>query len=109
ILHGAWLERGAHVNAIGAPMPTWRELDDEAMRNLVVVESRAAAAAESGDVILSGASIHAEVGEIFAGTRSIAAAETTLFKSVGVAVEDVAAARLVFDFFRRKVERTLRS
>ena len=97
ILHGAWLERGAHVNAIGAPMPTWRELDDEAMRNLVVVESRAAAAAESGDVILSGASIHAEVGEIFAGTRSIAAAETTIFKSVGVAIEDVAAARLVFD------------
>ena len=96
ILRGSWLERGAHVNAIGAPMPTWRELDDEAMSNLVVVESRAAAA-ESGDLILSGASIFAEVGEIFTGAKSIAASETTIFKSVGVAIEDVAAARLVFD------------
>ncbi len=39
ILKGAWLKRGAHVNAIGAPMPAWRELDDEAMSNVVVVES----------------------------------------------------------------------
>ena len=38
ILNGAWLKPGAHVNAVGAPMPTWRELDDEAMRNVVVVD-----------------------------------------------------------------------
>ena len=101
ILKGAWLKAGAHVNAIGAPMPTWRELDDEAMANVVVVESREAVQKESGDVILSGARIHAEVGELFSGSRVIAASETTIFKSVGVAVEDVATAKLVFDVVSR--------
>jgi thiomorpholine-carboxylate dehydrogenase len=97
ILRGAWLKPGAHVNAIGAPMPDWRELDDEAMANVVVVEAREAASKESGDVILSGARIHAEVGEIFAGTKTVPASATTVFKSVGVAVEDVFAAKLAFD------------
>jgi thiomorpholine-carboxylate dehydrogenase len=101
ILKGAWLKAGAHVNAIGAPMPAWRELDDEAMSNVVVVESREAVAKESGDVILSGATIHAEVGELFSGSRVIATSETTIFKSVGVAVEDVATAKLVFDVVSR--------
>jgi thiomorpholine-carboxylate dehydrogenase len=97
ILRGAWLKPGAHVNAIGAPMPTWRELDDDAMANVVLVESREAASTESGDVILSRARIHAEIGEIFAGTRTVPANATTVFKSVGVAVEDVFAARLAFE------------
>ncbi|HUH91540.1 MAG TPA: ornithine cyclodeaminase family protein [Casimicrobiaceae bacterium] len=97
ILRGAWLKPGAHVNAIGAPMPNWRELDDAAMANVVVVESRAAASEESGDVILSGARIHAEAGEIFAGTKTVPSGATTVFKSVGVAVEDVFAAQLAFD------------
>jgi ornithine cyclodeaminase/alanine dehydrogenase-like protein (mu-crystallin family) len=97
ILKGAWLKPGAHVNAIGAPMPTWRELDDEAMTNLVVVDSREAVWQESGDIILSNARIHAEVGEIFAGLKPSPVSETTVFKSVGIAVEDIAAAKLVFD------------
>jgi thiomorpholine-carboxylate dehydrogenase len=97
ILRGAWLEPGSLVIAVGAPMPTWRELDDEAMANVVLVESREAASKESGDVILSAARIHAEAGEIFAGTKSVPPAATTVFKSVGVAVEDVFAAKLAFD------------
>jgi thiomorpholine-carboxylate dehydrogenase len=97
ILRGAWLKRGAHVNAVGSPRPTWRELDDEAMANTLVVDSREAVLKESGDVILSGARIHAEAGEIFAGTRPAPGGETTVFKSVGIAIEDVAAARLVYD------------
>ncbi|HSD73978.1 MAG TPA: ornithine cyclodeaminase family protein [Steroidobacteraceae bacterium] len=97
ILKGAWLKPGAHVNAIGAPMPSWRELDDEAMANTLVVESREAARHESGDVILSKARIYAEAGEIFAGKKTIAPSATTVFKSVGMAVEDVAAAKLVLD------------
>jgi thiomorpholine-carboxylate dehydrogenase len=101
ILKGAWLKPGAHVNAIGAPMPTWRELDDEAMANVVVVESREAAQKESGDIILSGARIHAEAGEILAGKASVPPASTTVFKSVGVAVEDVYAAKLAFDTARK--------
>jgi thiomorpholine-carboxylate dehydrogenase len=97
ILRGAWLKAGAHVNAIGAPMPTWRELDNEAMANVVVVESREAARSESGDIILSGARIHAEAGEILSGKASVPPASTTVFKSVGVAVEDVFAAKLALD------------
>ncbi|HZQ60515.1 MAG TPA: ornithine cyclodeaminase family protein [Casimicrobiaceae bacterium] len=97
ILKGAWLKPGAHVNAIGAPMPSWRELDDEAMQNIVVVDSREAVLEESGDIILSRAKIEAEAGEVFAGRRRIDASRTTIFKSVGVAVEDVYAAKLAFD------------
>lgn len=97
ILRGAWIKPGAHVNAIGSPMPNWRELDDEVMRNVIVVDSREAVLQESGDIILSGAHIEAEVGEIFAGRTRIDASKTTVFKSVGVAIEDVYAARLAFD------------
>ena len=96
------MKSGAHVNAIGAPMPSWRELDDEAMHNVVVVESREAVLQESGDVILSNARIYAEVGEIFAGSQASPVSETTVFKSVGIAVEDVAAAKLVFDAMSKK-------
>ena len=97
VLKGAWLKGGAHVNAVGSPRPNWRELDDTAMANVVVVDSRAAVMKESGDVILSKAKISAEIGEIFAETVSVPAEATTIFKSVGIAVEDIAAARLVYD------------
>jgi thiomorpholine-carboxylate dehydrogenase len=97
ILQGAWLKPGAHVNAIGAPRPTWRELDDAAMGNVVVVDSREAVLKESGDVILSKAAIHAELGEVLAGTKTVDPGKTTIFKSVGLAVEDIAAAKLVYD------------
>jgi ornithine cyclodeaminase/alanine dehydrogenase-like protein (mu-crystallin family) len=52
---------------------------------------------ESGDVILSKAEIFAEAGEILAGTKSLPAGKTTIFKSVGIAIEDLAAAKLVFE------------
>ena len=98
VLRGEWLKAGAHVNAIGACLPTWRELDDAALTaNTLVVDSREAALQESGDVILSRAAIFAEAGEIFAGTRHAAREATTVFKSLGLAVEDIAAARLVYD------------
>lgn len=97
VLKGAWLKPGAHVNAVGANRPNWRELDDEAMSNTVVVDSREAAMKESGDVIGSGTSIYSEVGEIFAGLKPAPVAETTIFKSQGIAVEDIATARLVWE------------
>ena len=102
VLRGAWLKEGSHVNAVGANRPTWRELDDDAMHHVVVVDSRAAVLQESGDVILSGANIYAEIGEIFAGTKPACAAQTTIFKSVGIATEDLATARLVYDAASRK-------
>jgi thiomorpholine-carboxylate dehydrogenase len=96
-LRGEWLKQGAHVNAVGAPRPTWRELDDAAMRNTLVVDSREAVLKESGDVILSKAAIFAEAGELFAGLKDPPRTATTIFKSVGMAVEDIAAARLVYE------------
>jgi len=98
VLRGEWLKRGAHVNAVGACLPSWRELDDEAMRgSIVIVDSREAALRESGDVILSQAAIFAEAGEVFAGTRHVPREATTVFKSLGLAVEDIATARLVYE------------
>src|SRR5918911_804753 len=58
VLFGEWLSPGAHVNAIGAPRPDWRELDDEVLRQVLFVDSRAGAARESGDVILSGVQVY---------------------------------------------------
>jgi ornithine cyclodeaminase/alanine dehydrogenase-like protein (mu-crystallin family) len=97
VVRGAWLKPGAHVNAVGSSRPAWRELDDAAMRNVVVVDSRDAALKEAGDVVQSNAEIFAEAGEIFAGTRVADRNATTIFKSVGLAVEDIATARLVYD------------
>jgi ornithine cyclodeaminase/alanine dehydrogenase-like protein (mu-crystallin family) len=99
VLHGEWLSPGAHVNAVGAPRPDWRELDDAVFRRArLYVDSREAAPRESGDVIGSGAAIFAELGEVVAGTRPGRQShdEITLFKSLGLAVEDVVAADLVY-------------
>jgi ornithine cyclodeaminase/alanine dehydrogenase-like protein (mu-crystallin family) len=97
VLKGDCLKPGCHVNAIGACRPDWRELDDQAMqRNVVFVDSREGAMRESGDVILSRAKIYAEVGEALAGKIPAPAKETTIFKSLGMAVEDIAAATLVY-------------
>jgi len=96
VLAGSWLKSGCHVNAVGACRPDWRELDDDAMRNVVFVDSREAALKESGDIILSGATIAAELGEALAEKVPARANETTIFKSLGMAVEDIAAALLVY-------------
>ena len=99
ILRGSWLKQGAFVIAVGSPRPTWRELDDGVMTaGALVVDSREAVLKESGDVILSKAPIYAEVGEIFAGMKTKPPPGSTIvFKSVGIAVEDIAAARLVYE------------
>jgi ornithine cyclodeaminase/alanine dehydrogenase-like protein (mu-crystallin family) len=96
ILKGGWLKPGCHVNAVGACRPDWREMDDNAMRNVLFVDSREGAMKESGDVILSGATIYAELGEALAGKIPTRANETTIFKSLGMAAEDIAAALLVY-------------
>jgi ornithine cyclodeaminase/alanine dehydrogenase-like protein (mu-crystallin family) len=98
VLSGEWLSPGVHVNAVGAPRPGWRELDDNVLRQAkLYVESREAASRESGDVIAAG-SIFAELGEVIGGAKPgrQSAEEITLFKSVGVAVEDIASAELVY-------------
>lgn len=107
VLEGAWLAAGAHVNAVGAVRPDWRELDDDTLRRArLYVDSREAATREAGDVIAAGEP-YAELGEVVAGTRPgrESAEEVTLFKSVGVAVEDVVAADLVWQAVRAGSDR----
>jgi ornithine cyclodeaminase/alanine dehydrogenase-like protein (mu-crystallin family) len=100
VLHGAWLSPGVHINAVGAPRPDWRELDDDVLaRARIFVDSRDAAARESGDVIAAGLDrVVGEIGEVAAGAvvGRQSADEVTLFKSLGLAVEDVATAELVY-------------
>jgi len=100
VLKGEWLSPGTHVNGVGATRPDWRELDDGTLRGAkLFVESREAASQESGDVRETPAGIFAEIGEVIAGARPGRenAEEITVFKSVGVAVEDVASAALVYE------------
>ena len=97
VLRGKWLKPGAMINAVGAVGPKRRELDSDAMRGAFVVDSREAALVESGDMLLAGASIYAELGELLAATKPKPDAEITVFKSLGLAVEDLAAAKLVLD------------
>jgi ornithine cyclodeaminase/alanine dehydrogenase-like protein (mu-crystallin family) len=97
VVKGKWVSAGAHVNAVGAVRPDWRELDDELVtRARLFVESRDAALRESGDAIANG-HVVAEIGELVAHTAAGRASddEITLYKSVGIAVEDIAAASLV--------------
>ena len=94
VLEGRWISAGAHINAVGATRPDWRELDDEVLaRSRLFVDSREAGQQESGDVIAAGR-IEAEIGEVLGGSAEgrRSADEITLFKSVGNAIEDLAAA-----------------
>ncbi len=99
VLFGRWLKKSAVVCAVGAVTPDRRELDDEAMQSCVVVESREAAAREPGDILLSRAKVSAEIGELLNGAQLERCDRPVIFKSVGIAIEDVAAAKLVYDCF----------
>jgi thiomorpholine-carboxylate dehydrogenase len=82
---------------VGAVTPERRELDDEAMRGAVVVESREAGMREPGDILLAKAEVAAEIGELLNGTSLDRRGRAVVFKSVGIAVEDIAAAQLVYE------------
>jgi ornithine cyclodeaminase/alanine dehydrogenase-like protein (mu-crystallin family) len=97
ILSGRWLKKDAMVCAVGAVTPNRRELDDEAMRGAVVVESREAAMREPGDILLAKAEVSAEIGELLQGKQLDRRDRPVVFKSVGIAIEDVASAKLVYD------------
>jgi ornithine cyclodeaminase/alanine dehydrogenase-like protein (mu-crystallin family) len=105
ILRGAWLSPGAHVNAIGAVGPANRELDSDAVvRARLFVDRRESALAEAGEVVLAVAEgaidvahIAGEVGEVVAGTvpGRTGPQDITVFRGVGLAVEDLAAVRVI--------------
>jgi ornithine cyclodeaminase/alanine dehydrogenase-like protein (mu-crystallin family) len=99
VLQGRWLQPDALVLAVGGIGATNRELDNELMHScFLVAESRDCVGRESGDVIGSGTPVHAEIGEILShpATASIPQKGRILFKSVGMAIEDLTAARLVW-------------
>ena len=112
VVDAAWLKPGAHINAVGSHRPDLREIDGNTLSQAkVVVDSHEAVMAECGDVLLaikeksySAQQIHGEIGAVLA--RQVAgrshADEITLYKSVGIAIQDVATANLVY---RKAVER----
>ncbi len=98
VLSGAWLKPDVHINAIGAVGPSRRELDTSVFdRAGVVVESAEAAAQEAGDILLAGAPVYGELGELLAGVKPLPDTLRTVYKSLGIGIEDVAAAKLVYD------------
>jgi thiomorpholine-carboxylate dehydrogenase len=97
VLQGRWLAPQALVLAVGAVGAQLRELDDNTMQNAcLIAESRQAVERESGDVLLSGARVEAEIGEILSGKTAVPTGQRIVFKSVGMAIEDLVAARLVW-------------
>jgi ornithine cyclodeaminase/alanine dehydrogenase-like protein (mu-crystallin family) len=101
VLHGKWLAPQSLVIGVGGIGPKLRELDDEVMAGYLVAESRQGAENESGDVILSGAKVQAELGEILANTAPAPPPGRTVFKSLGMAIEDLTGAMLVWRVLNR--------
>ncbi len=106
IFDGAWLEPGQHINGVGSHSPAARELDTATIvRSKVVPDYLDACLVEAGDIIIpinegafSKEQIHASLGEIIAGMKPgrESAEEITLFKSVGLAIQDAATASFVY-------------
>lgn len=107
LVRGAWLQPGTHLDLVGGFTPAMREADDDAIRRAsVFVDTRGGACSEAGDItqpLASGAlalgDIRAELAELCRGERPgrTAPDEMTLFKSVGTALEDLAAAELALE------------
>jgi len=107
VVDHSWLKPGAHINGVGSHTPDARELDGPTVQAArVAVDSRQAALKEAGDFILpiqeglfAAEHVSDEIGELLAGLKPgrASADQITLYKSVGIAVQDVAAARLVYE------------
>jgi alanine dehydrogenase len=106
VIEDAWVAPGTHVIAVGACRPTHRETDPRLVAHaLVVVDSRAAAMQEAGDILLAiedgligPGNLHAELGEVASGAKPGRqhAGQITFFKSLGLAIEDVVSAGLAY-------------
>jgi ornithine cyclodeaminase/alanine dehydrogenase-like protein (mu-crystallin family) len=106
VLHGEWLEPGTHVNAVGACLPDARELDTAAVgAGVLFADRRESLLAESGDYVLAAAegavgsdAVRAELGELLVGTGQGREddQEITIFESLGLAIEDLAAATCAY-------------
>lgn len=107
ILFGDWVKKGVHINTVGACTPNARELDSTLVKkSKVFVDSFESATRESGDIlipiaegVIDNSIIHAEIGEVILGSKSGREHENevTVFESLGLAVEDIAAANYVYE------------
>ena len=111
VFEGGWVAPGTHINGVGSHSLDARELDSLTIqRSKVIVDLRSAALAEAGDLVtpinageIAASHIYAEVGEIVTGTPGRAdESEITLFKSVGLAIQDVSTAMRVYELARQK-------
>ncbi len=106
LVRGAWLKPGAHLDLVGAYSPAMRESDDDAVRRArLFVDTRGGALKEGGDIVqpladgvIASSDIEADLFDLCRGSVVVdrAADDITLFKSVGTAIEDLAAAMLVW-------------
>jgi ornithine cyclodeaminase/alanine dehydrogenase-like protein (mu-crystallin family) len=107
VFKGEWLEKGVHINAIGSHTPETRELDETTIKkSKIIVDSKEATLKEAGDLIIpikkgiiSSNAIYAELGELIAGKKlgRESKDEITVFKSVGLAIQDISTAKLVYE------------
>ncbi len=107
VLNGSWLARGAHVNLVGASRNTSREADDDVVTaSRYFVDSRTSARAEAGELkhamdagLVGEGHIRGEIGEVLSGkvVGRTSASDITVYKSLGVAVQDLAAAHVVYE------------
>jgi ornithine cyclodeaminase len=105
VVRGDWISPGAHVNVVGSATPKAREVDTASIkRSRLFVDSRLSALTEPGDIIIpleegeiTPDHIVAEIGELVAGIKTFkrGSGDITLFKSLGLAVEDIASAQFV--------------
>jgi ornithine cyclodeaminase/alanine dehydrogenase-like protein (mu-crystallin family) len=108
ILRREWLSPGVHINAVGSSIAAARELEAELVAEaMLFVDRRESTINESGDYLAAiekGATIRAELGELLIGTAEgrKSESEITLFKSLGLAVEDLAAAAFLYDAAREQ-------
>jgi len=108
VLEREWIAPGAHINAVGSSVKTSREIDTETMKTAsLFVDRRESTLNESGDYLMSGVGpeyIRAEIGEILIGQAKgrTSKEEITLFKSLGLAVEDLASAQFLFQEAQRR-------
>jgi ornithine cyclodeaminase/alanine dehydrogenase-like protein (mu-crystallin family) len=107
LFDGAWLQGATHINAVGAFKPTMRELDTETVcRARVFIDAESAAGREAGEIVIpltegavTASHIKGTLAELVSGkiTGRNSPDEITLFKSCGLAIEDLMTARLAFE------------
>jgi ornithine cyclodeaminase/alanine dehydrogenase-like protein (mu-crystallin family) len=96
VLEGKWLRPGAKVASVGWRGPDGAEVDADTMSHVVIVDSRQGALADSGNIRRFNARIYAELGEVLDGSRPVDRRATIVFDSIGMACQDIAAAKLVY-------------